>query len=478
MAYKIALYGFGAFPVVQRHLIELAAMQKLPIEWCAILPLPNYRAALREVLPASEILDVFEALPRTPVGGDLADLARYPGSLVEDLAAQKNPRRKRTAQWVHNRGIDYYRLYKTFLAERGATHLLTSVIETSDAKIAVAAAQELGIPIIAPVDMRNLSGTYFAVDSYETPPPYAVATAETRVRAAEFVQAFRNRATRAHGVPADAEWSGDDQAILPTYMPSLWNRAKGFVGAVLERPDLFDPELLRVAVMRNFHVLRTAVRGTRERVSARQFDIADADSLPKRFIFCPLHYSPEASINVPAPFFIDQLRIVDALRYSMPSDCVLVVKEHPACIRLRPLRVMRQIRARPGVLAAKVSLPSQELVKRAALTATVTGTAALEALLLGRPALALGRALPGWVLGRPAEFENLPARITEAMATPVNDDVVIDQVAKLMSARYPFYHATAHMPGEPMLRRGNIRRFLAALVDHLERGRGHRVQVG
>ena len=104
---KIALYGFGSEPVVHRNLIELAANDGLPLTWCAILPTPHYRTMMREVLPAQEILDVFRELPRKPIGGDLAELSGYSGSLVEDLAAQKRSRRKRSGRWRLDRGIDY-----------------------------------------------------------------------------------------------------------------------------------------------------------------------------------------------------------------------------------------------------------------------------------------------------------------------------------------------------------------------------------
>jgi hypothetical protein len=87
-ACKIALYGLGSHPIVHRHLIELATKEKAPLTWCAILATPHHRQVINEILPATEILDVFRALPRVPIGGDLACLSCYPGSLVEDLAAQ------------------------------------------------------------------------------------------------------------------------------------------------------------------------------------------------------------------------------------------------------------------------------------------------------------------------------------------------------------------------------------------------------
>ena len=120
---------------------------------------------------------------------------------------------------------------------------------------------------------------------------------------------------------------------------------------------------------------------------------------------------------------------------------------------------------------AKATISSTDLIQRAALTATVTGTAAFEALLLGRPAVALGRGFSAWALNGSLPFGELRERTRVAMAQPMSDEFVVHQVAKLISVRYPFFFATAHIPNEPMLRRGNIRCFWAAIVDHLARDR-------
>jgi hypothetical protein len=467
-AHKIALYGFGSEPVVHRNLIDLAAKAQSPLTWCAILTMPHYRPVIGEVLPAGEILDVFRMLPRSPVGGDLGCLAHYCGSLVEDLAAQKRTRRQRNGRWRLNRGIDYYKLYKEFLVDRGATHVLTSTIETPDAKILVAAAQELGLGVLVPLDMRNMTGSYFSTDCYETPPAYAEANSKSRAQAAEFIHRFRENPTAARGLPMEVT-SGTKDTTLPAYLSPRWQRIKRFATNAIERPDIFDPDQIRVAVMANVPLLRKTIRGVRERQNSAQFDIAHAEALPKRFIFYPLQYSPEASINTPAPYFLDQMRVIDALRFAMPSDCELVVKEHPACMEMRPVKFMRRMRNVPGVTVIKGSVPSVEVIKRAALTVAVTGTAAFEAFLLGRPAIALGRGLSSWAIGSMASMSYLRARVLNAINEPVSDDFVIEQVAKLMSVRYAFLFTPPHVPGEPMLRLRNMQSFLSALLDHLER---------
>jgi Capsule polysaccharide biosynthesis protein len=469
-AYKIAVYGFGSQPVMYRHLIELAAKEKLPLTWCAILTAPHHRQVMREVLPADEILDEFRTLPRVPVGGDLACLAHYPGSLVEDLAAQKRRRRKRSGRWLLNRGIDYYKMYKTFLADRGATHLLMPLVETPEAKIALAAARELGLGVLVPYDMRNMTGTFFAPDCYETPPVYAAATPECRAQAAEFVDRFRQQPTPARALPAEIASQPDD-VRLPGYTPPLWRRIVRQTAAAMERPDIFDHDEVRRAVMANSGLLRKVIRGFRERRNAVQYDIAEAAALPERFIFYPLQYTPESSINVPAPYFVEQTRVVDALRFAMPSDYVLVVKEHPVCLGMRPLDFLPRLRNLPGVMVIKASVPAIEVIKRAALTATVTGTAAFEAILLGRPAIAFGPGLSAWIIGRMAMMADLRAEMLRAISEPPSDDFVIGHVAKLMSVRYPFYFDTTGLPGEPMLRLNNMQGFLSALLKHFDRER-------
>jgi len=466
---KIALFGFGSFPVVYRHLIEIARAERSPVEFCMILTTPNWRNVMREVLPPEEILDVFAELPRAPVGGDLSLLSNYKGSLVEDLAAFKRAYRKRSGEWLRARAVDYYRMFTDFLINRRATHLLLSNIESPEAKIVVAAAQELGIGVIAPMDLRSLSGTYFSIDSYETPPAYGDTTPEAHKRAIDFIQAFRRQALPARRLPSDLAVAHDDQTILQHYLPHLKTRARRFIAAALERPDLFDYEEIRVSLMRNFNLIRKTIRGLRCRRNEQQYDIAHQDMLPRRFIYYPLQYTPEASINVPAPYFVDQLRAIDALRFTMPNDCTLVVKEHPACLDMRPVSFLARLRRLPGIKVARVTIPSIDLIQRAALTATITGTAVLEAFFLGRPAIALGRGLPAWVLGECASLQNLRDDIAAKLDRPIPDEFVTAQIAKLMNVRYPFFFATAHMPNEPMLRVGNLKRFWAALQDHLGR---------
>jgi hypothetical protein len=478
MHYKIAFYDFGSTAIMHRHLIDMARSEGGPLSFCAIQPNPYYRALTREVLDEADILDVFSTLPRRRTNGDPAVLASYQGGFIEDLAALKRTwRRDRPGNWWFDHGVAIYKLYREFLARRQATHLFMPTIETPEAKIAVAVARELGLGVIAPTGMRNVGGGYFACDCVETPPLYADATAEMRAQAAQFVRDFRKNPVPSRRLPEIVQ--GDpDYEIIERYLPPLWQRVLRFGVAAFERPDLFEPVFIRLALMRNFAWIREPIRGQRARRNAAHYDIADIANLPKRFVYYPLHFTPEASINTPAPFYVDQLRVVDALRLAMPNGCILVVKEHPDCLSARSTSFLRKLRRLPGVTIAKVTMSSLELMRRAALTATVTGTAGLEAFLLGRPAMLLGSGISSWLNGTHPPASDVRAGIASAIDNPPSDEFIIERVAQLLSVGYPFVYGSAHEPGEPVLRRGNMRRMWEALKDHLERERRAKERIG
>jgi hypothetical protein len=468
LRYKIALHGFGAAPLIFKHLMRFAADDNAPIDWCMILPSPEHRHLVRSLLPADEILDVYQALCRVPVGGDLSLLIDYPGSLAEDLGADKRPSRcdgrRRFA-----RGVDYHLLYKRFLQDRGATHFLVPQIEGAEGKIAVATARQLGIPVMLLTDCRSLTGSYFAADAHAALPAHAAPREDLLRRAAEFVAQYRKSPTPAQSAPTDFTPIKGDDEILYDKLPALGVRLAGLFRKIVERPDLFVPDQIRASILNNLPTLRDKWWGLRTLRAARQFDIDELDALPKRFIYYPLQVTPEASINTPAPYYVDQMRAIDALRIAMPPDCALVVKEHWAAIGFRSMDFARRLRKLPGLLIAKYTMNSRDLVRRASLTCAVTGTATFEAFLLGRPALALGPGLNHWALGCDDVRGSLRDEIARRIDRPIPDQTVIERVATLMSVRYPFLFVSPFYPGEPMLRRGNMKRFYEALLDHLQR---------
>ena len=228
MRYKIALHGFGASPIVFKHLIELASKDKAPIDWCMILPTPEHRALVRSVLPRSDILDVYEALPRPPVGGDLSLLSRYPGSLAEDLGADKRPWGAQSGRERFARGVDYHLLYKRFLIERGATHFLAPQIEGAEGKIAVATARQLGLTVMVPQDCRVLTGYLFSPPTLTQVCRLTQRRTQTLLsKSAEFIERYRKSAMPAQSAPKDFTPIDGDDELICDHLPSTPSAYRG-----------------------------------------------------------------------------------------------------------------------------------------------------------------------------------------------------------------------------------------------------------
>lgn len=114
----------------------------------------------------------------------------------------------------------------------------------------------------------------------------------------------------------------------------------------------------------------------------------------KPYIYYALHMQPEASSSPLGGGFADQLRAIRFLASKLPRGWQLIVKEHPhQKMEERPKDLYSSILASPNIKLASMEFSSDELQANAVAVATLTGTAALEAWLKGRPAIVLGNIL-------------------------------------------------------------------------------------
>jgi hypothetical protein len=464
---RVLLHGFGTFSLIWRHLVAHAREAAPGIEWAVILQTDHHLDVLRQVLPEERIfcLEHHQARERD-LGLDLSCLAAYHGNIHADIEAEKVAFKHRPAATQLARAVETYRLYKAFAQRFAPTHLLISQIEGFEGKMLTGLGQELGLVVMVPVNGRNLGGTFFASDAYETLPAHRAATPELLARARDFVARFRDKPTSAAGRPADPAADGP---VLSTFRPTLAVRTARFIRRAARRPDLFDHEHLRTSVLNNMPLFRNRMWALRRWRASRVFDVGNPDALPQRFVYYPLQYTPESSINTPAPYYVDQLRVIDALRFAMPHDHLLVVKEHPACIVVRPLSFVRALQQRAGVVLTNFRMDSRMLARRAAVTVSVSGSATLEAFLFGKPALMLGHSFITPYLGGAVPLAQLRERLAAAIGAPPGDEAVVTAIAEIMSVTYPFMISAPGLPEEPVLRPGNIARMLDAIRDHATR---------
>ncbi|MFZ4801946.1 MAG: hypothetical protein ACOYLR_08185 [Chlorobium sp.] len=113
----------------------------------------------------------------------------------------------------------------------------------------------------------------------------------------------------------------------------------------------------------------------------------------KHIIYVPLHLQPELSTSALGGVFQDQLYMIETLRSIFDKKWIILVKENPkqGAYQRGELFFDRLDRI-PGLYFVNKLFPSIEIIENVALTATVTGTAGWESIMLGRKCLTFGQA--------------------------------------------------------------------------------------
>ncbi|MFK7808013.1 MAG: hypothetical protein AB8F74_09465 [Saprospiraceae bacterium] len=151
-----------------------------------------------------------------------------------------------------------------------------------------------------------------------------------------------------------------------------------------ENMDINDPTLTKDAADR----IRKSVQQEWRKESYKKVLCSGyEDCSDKPYVFLGLHKQPEASIDVLGRYYEDQLQNIKNLWRALPTGWNLIIKEHSVAIGDRPLEFYREIQALPNTFLIHEKTPSYSVIKNAALVATVSGTIAYEAGLMGVPAI-------------------------------------------------------------------------------------------
>ena len=138
----------------------------------------------------------------------------------------------------------------------------------------------------------------------------------------------------------------------------------------------------------------------------RSFHRMAETNIPKGpYVYFPLHYEPERTTNPDGGVFHDQLRALAQLRAFVPPNIAICVKEHPSQFNARMIghqgrtaRFYKAITAFSGVKLVSETVSSAKLILNSQAVATISGTVALEAAILGKRGLVFGGA---WFDGCP-----------------------------------------------------------------------------
>lgn len=415
---------------------------------------------------------------------NLEVLKDFPASIMECVFSSKQikghksvldlPRKKQLAIIIKT-----YRIYKMFLLDKKPNYIFFPILERYDSVILYHLCKELNINPIIYSHSRSIGLSYFSDSLYETLPYYVMnqyIPNHIKADAQIFIDNYQNSPMN----HADNTYQPLLEETLDlSYIPT--NRFQWIINFIKSQyrkkttciePYVTDTYTLRHKLKILFLSVLLKYRKNMGERAKREYDILKPEDLPLKFIYYPLQYTPEVSINIPAPFFIDQFRSIDLILTSMPADYYLIIKEHPAMEGMRSKSFYKSLKQRSNVLLVDYAISSIEMIKKAGLTISVTGTSCLEAFLLGKPSLHIGRAFFSDWIYKFDSFTDLKKIIKEAIAEPeVNMEKRIDLVARIKAVGddFVFFCPDDHYrKPEELMNTRNVKKFLSCLLRHIK----------
>lgn len=190
-------------------------------------------------------------------------------------------------------------------------------------------------------------------------------------------------------------------------------------------------EFLRFIEYRSGHSVLSAIDVRRRANSARSAlaRIETIDAPPDTpYVFFGLHLQPESSIDVWAPFYSNQLWVIEQISRSLPPTHRLMVKIHKSDVSNYSSQQLDNMRKLPGVDLVTPSAEARSFIERADLVVAIQGTIGLEAALIGKPTIMLGDS-PVTVFptaSRIGAIHDFPALIREKLVSksPDRQDIV------------------------------------------------------
>lgn len=211
---------------------------------------------------------------------------------------------------------------------------------------------------------------------------------ELRALAKSTLAKFEDRTLRAAAYVAPTRSPRRALAMLPRRAGSLLRTLKRSREREFARFTDPAPRYDAVAALRSLMRLRRANRSL-EQVEA----LATPPAGP--FVLFGLHMQPESSIDVWAPFFSNQMWVIELLSRSIPASHRLLVKIHKSDVSNHDRAALERMRSLPGVELVRPFADSREFLEKADLVVAIQGTLGLEAALLGKPVIMLGESPVG-----------------------------------------------------------------------------------
>lgn len=233
---------------------------------------------------------------------------------------------------------------------------------------------------------------------------------------------------------------------------------------MVELPDIL------FSIKQKFRFLDFGNKFIRNIVYNRIPKVNSLDELPEKFIFFPLQISPESSLNVRFPYFKDQLRFIDLIRYSMPKDYKLILREHPVIFNLgaqsdRDYKFYNNISKLSGVRFSSMGLNIYDIIQKSSLTISISGTAAFEAYLLSKPSFTIAKTAFSWMTNRhQIDFNNFHETLQKHLSIKITEDHKLNSIHLYLKNIKNFSPLTSEDNPESSFSKTNIYEYIEGVI--------------
>jgi hypothetical protein len=111
-----------------------------------------------------------------------------------------------------------------------------------------------------------------------------------------------------------------------------------------------------------------------------------------QYYYYPLHLEPEAVVLYHGHgLYRNQIKLIENIAAQLPANTYLYVKDHPHAFGYRSVEDFKKLQKIPNIRLIRHDVPGKLIINSAIGVITITGTAGLEALLMGKQVYTLAK---------------------------------------------------------------------------------------
>ncbi len=466
---KIFIYAFANTALFFNEVFRMSINRGDNIEWGVIYPSHNHKLRSSDILKKENIFYLYEDFNTYYSEENLKySLSDSSANIHKMIAVSKNGYKKYDATKQEKNANTIYKLYRDFLVKNKPDCVIFPDLEVVDGAILLNLCKEMRIEVMYSVHTRLLGETIFCQDNYETLPKYYGKFNEKNLKKSRiFLDKFQDNYIKAYN---SSSCNGER---IKVEIPGRWLRlAKDLYYKFKHEKKGINEATYFVKLLIIFPKIHNFYRRIKFIFFQKKYFSVfnDVNKTPDNFIYFPLQMTPESSINGLEPYFVEQERLIDLIRLNMSHNFSLLVKEHPVMVGARETSFYKKNYNKTGVIFIDSRVSSFELIDKARLTVTITGTVGLEAYLSNKKIMLFGPTFFAHLCNKFDSYLKLREILQDITVNKVNrsDKEKVVQMAKIYNVSYGF-ELNDPMSHPNVMEIRNIVIFINSVKDHIKR---------